>query len=165
MFKPLIFKPSIFKPLVIVSLWLPLAAQADIKMLQAGEQAGCQLVAEDVCKTTASAAQQACLERHQQAAAEAGADAVLLGERDESTVRRPSLTGAKNVTTTRIAAQYYDCGLQQAAFKQAVQSAVAEPAAQLSIEQRLVRLQKLKDKGLISADEYQQKRQQILDQL
>lgn len=153
-----------FKPLIFASLFLPLAAQADIKNLQAGDETSCQMVAQETCKTSSREPVEMCLEWHQEKAVEAGADSLLIGDREESSVRRPSLTGAKTVVTTKIAAAYYDCGLKQAELQQAVKT-VVNKAPQLTIEQRLIRLNTLKEKGLITQGEYDQKRQQILGEL
>ncbi|WP_419811381.1 SHOCT domain-containing protein [Bacterioplanoides sp.] len=158
-----------FKPLIFASLLLPLAAQADIKILQAGEAANCKLVKEEVCKTTSKKPDEACLEWHQEEADSSGADSLIIGATEQSSHRQPSLTGAKTITTTRIAATYFDCGLAQQAVQQAVNKAVQEGAVQQvttqTIESRLLRLNSLKEKGLITEDEYDQKRQQILDAL
>ena len=157
-----------FKPLIFASLLLPLAAQADIKILQPGEEANCQLIKEEVCKTTSKDPVKACDEWHQEEAEEQGADAFLMGTMEQSSHRQPSLTGAKTVKTTRITATYYHCGLAKQAVQKVVDEAVQEPAAQVetdSIESRLLRLNSLKEKGLITQEEYDQKRQQILDEL
>ena len=135
------------------------SAGSPVRTLAAGEEAGCEHLLHNECRTTSSKADEFCLAWHQDEARAAGADALMLGESDSSRQNKPSLVGMKTVVTTSIQADYYRCA-------KPAEQAVAAPAAKASgVEERLQVLESLKAKGLISADEYQQKRKEILADL
>ena len=159
------------KPLILASLFLPMMALADVKELQPGEEAACQLVVQETCKTTSREPAVACLEWHLETAEEEGADALVIRGSDERTQRLPSLSGGtRTVVNTRVKADYYNCGyakqeLMEAAKEAAQQVEKIAPVVTKSAEERLLQLNSLKEKGLITQDEYDQKRQEILSEL
>ena len=149
----------------LILLLSPVAALAadDVKLLEAGQASSCRLVKQDVCSSTSMDPDEECMGWHRRHAAEAKADAMVLGDRDESRRKRPSLSGMKTITTTRIHADYYDCGLKSETAGQSMHKQHTHGAGYF--EQRLKNLQQLKDKGLITEDEYQQKRKAIISEI
>ncbi len=149
---------------VIFAMALSAGAQAaqEVAIVPADKAAACRHIKHEVCTTTSMDPQKACHAWHQEHAAEAGADAVVMGKVDENRRKRPSLSGMKTVITTRMEADYYHCGFMPA---QPQGRPMHETGAGKTVEERLRRLDALKQKGLITGPEYQSKRQDILDDL
>ncbi|WP_430461746.1 SHOCT domain-containing protein [Thalassolituus sp. LLYu03] len=143
---------------------LPVLAQSPVRELKAGEEAGCQPVEQQVCSSTSMKPEDECFSWHSRMAKDAGADAFVVRETERSRKNKPSLTGMKTEVTTKISADYFRC--QQPAQVQPLPAAAPAPRGDFStVEKRLQVLESLKAKGLISADEYQQKRGDILNDL
>ncbi|WP_260997057.1 SHOCT domain-containing protein [Thalassolituus hydrocarboniclasticus] len=142
---------------------LPCFASAadNIRVLSAGEETGCTWLAQEQCSTEARLAAEECLNWHQTQAVAAGADALLMGDSEESRRKKPSLTGMKTVVATKVSADYYRCAAAAATAETVVKGAEGWS----TVEKRLLVLESLKAKGLISAEEYQAKRQDILKDL
>ncbi|WP_096085703.1 SHOCT domain-containing protein [Agaribacterium haliotis] len=124
--------------------------------------AECQLLASESCETQKQDADKKCNKVHRKQAQEAGANTIVIGERSVKTSRRPFYDGSyKTIKKTSIAASYYHCEVEQATPAKTSGNMKSKGSA----EERLLRLNSLKEKGLISEKEYQDKRQQILDEL
>ncbi len=146
---------------LVLALSLPgIGWAAEVRELAAGAESGCERLAQEVCSTTSLQPVEACARWHQEQALAAGADAYVVRDTQESRRMQPSLSGTKTITTTRISADYYRCAAP-------VSSVTDTPAAPgwSTVEKRLQVLESLKSKGLISAEEYQQKRAAILADL
>jgi len=148
---------------MMLALLLPLSGYAadKIRVLAEGEEASCELVSKQVCSTTSMNPEEECLARHKMQAADAGADALLIRGLEDSRRNKPSLTGMKTVVTTKVSADYYRC----AAAATAAETVVKDSEGWSTVEKRLLVLESLKSKGLISDAEYQLKRQDILKDL
>ena len=127
----------------------------------------CKLIKEADCTTAKREGLKVCTEKHLEGANRLQADTLLLGEVKEMEHRKPSLTGAKKVRLTQVQAYYYQCETAQEKANTPMSSPAMKgiaPAAK-SIEDRLVQLNSLKDKGLITQEEYKSKRTEILNEL
>ncbi|MGB1090860.1 MAG: SHOCT domain-containing protein [Oceanobacter sp.] len=139
------------------------ASDFDIQNLEQAQLANCTKLASDECDSESSDAEAVCLAELQQKAIKAKADALFISGQESFTQRRPTLVGGvKKVTRLKMQADYYDCGYAAKSAKSA--GSVDVPAWQ-QVEGRLKNLESLKSKGLISAEEYDQKRQDILNDL
>ena len=148
-------------PALVLALSLPgIAWAAEVRELAAGAESGCERLAQEVCSTTSLQPAEACTRWHQEQAQAVGADAFVVRDTQESRRMQPSLSGTKMVVTTRMTADYYRCASPATA---AAEAPVAPGWS--TVEKRLQVLESLKSKGLISADEYQQKRAAILADL
>ncbi|MBM94848.1 MAG: hypothetical protein CMI09_03220 [Oceanospirillaceae bacterium] len=150
-----------------LTLLLPLFAQAEVQLVEAGAVGQCKKLDHQVCTSTKTDADEVCLERHKESAAEVGADAIVVIQKEETRQRRPSLTGTKTVIKTDITADYFDCGLPEAPVESVSQKVANQVVIRdlYTIEDRLNVLETLKAKGLVSDEEYNQKRQDILSDL
>jgi len=150
-----------------LTLLLPLLVQAEIRLVEASAVGQCKKMDHQVCTTTKPDADAVCLERHKEEAAEVGADAIVVVQKEETKQRRPSFTGSKTVIKTDITADYFDCGYSDVPVKSVSQKAINQAVIRdlYTIEERLKVLETLKSKGLISEKEYRQKRQAILTDL
>jgi hypothetical protein len=148
---------------MMLALLLPLSGYAadKIRVLAEGEEASCELVSQQVCSTTSMNPADKCLAWHTKQAADAGADALLIRGSEDSRRNKPSLTGMKTVVTTKVSADYYRC----AAAVSVAETVVKDSEGWSTVEKRLLVLESLKSKGLISDTEYQLKRQDILKDL
>jgi hypothetical protein len=156
--------------LLVLSLLAPALVLADdARVIPAEDAAACRLLAKQECKTNEDKGLAHCQQWHQHQARKQNADAVVLADADTFIRKRPSLNGVKTVTTTIVPAAYYYCGFEPLTRRKGEGKEAVAPVSGTEhhnrFEQRLLTLQKLKDKGLISAEEYAQKRQQILDEL
>lgn len=148
-------------PALVLALSVPVIGwAAEVRELTAGAESGCERLAQEVCSTTSLQPAEACARWHQEQALAAGADAFVVRDTQTSRRMQPSLSGTKTITTTRISADYYRCA---AAAETAAEA--SEAADWSTVEKRLQVLESLKSKGLISAEEYQQKRAAILADL
>ena len=148
---------------MMLALLLPLSGYAADKarVLAEGDEASCELVSQQVCSTTSMNPAEECLAWHTKQAADAGADALLIRGSEDSRRNKPSLTGMKTVVTTKVSADYYRC----AAAVSVAETVVKDSEGWSTVEKRLLVLESLKSKGLISDTEYQLKRQDILKDL
>lgn len=148
---------------VSVFLLLPLHVQADsnVRVLNVAETKACKPVDRQACTTTQSNAAETCLAWHMEAAEKADADGILLGQTEQTKQRKPSLSGPKTIVKTTVNADYYQCGFATADTG----SASSAAPAWSSVEKRLETLESLKQKGLVTEEEYQSKRQDILKDL
>ncbi len=148
---------------MMLALLLPLSGYAadKIRVLAEGEEASCELVSQQLCSTTSMNPAEECLAWHKKQAADAGADALLIRGSEDSRRNKPSLTGMKTVVTTKVSADYYRC----AAAVSVAEIVVKDSEGWSTVEKRLLVLESLKSKGLISDTEYQLKRQDILKDL
>ena len=148
---------------MMLALLLPLSGYAADKarVLAEGDEASCELVSQQVCSTTSMNPAEECLAWHKKQAADAGADALLIRGSEDSRRNKPSLTGMKTVVTTKVSADYYRC----AAAVSVAETVVKDSEGWSTVEKRLLVLESLKSKGLISDTEYQLKRQDILKDL
>lgn len=148
---------------MMLALLLPLSGYAadKIRVLAVGDEASCELVSQQVCSTTSMNPAEECLAWHKKQAADAGADALLIRGSEDSRRNKPSLTGMKTVVTTKVSADYYRC----AAAVSVAETVVKDSEGWSTVEKRLLVLESLKSKGLISVEEYQLKRQDILKDL
>jgi hypothetical protein len=148
---------------MMLALLLPLSGYAadKIRVLAVGDEASCELVSQQVCSTTSMNPAEECLAWHKKQAADAGADALLIRGSEDSRRNKPSLTGMKTVVTTKVSADYYRC----AAAVSVAETVVKDSEGWSTVEKRLLVLESLKSKGLISDTEYQLKRQDILKDL
>lgn len=148
---------------MMLALLLPLSGYAadKIRVLAEGDEASCEMVSQQVCSTTSMNPAEECLAWHKKQAADAGADALLIRGSEDSRRNKPSLTGMKTVVTTKVSADYYRC----AAAVSVAETVVKDSEGWSTVEKRLLVLESLKSKGLISDTEYQLKRQDILKDL
>ena len=148
---------------MMLALLLPLSGYAADKtrVLAEGDEASCELVSQQVCSTTSMNPAEECLAWHKKQAADAGADALLIRGSEDSRRNKPSLTGMKTVVTTKVSADYYRC----TAAVSVAETVVKDSEGWSTVEKRLLVLESLKSKGLISDTEYQLKRQDILKDL
>ncbi len=148
---------------MMLALLLPLSGYAadKIRVLAEGDEASCELVSQQVCSTTSMNPAEECLAWHKKQAADAGADALLIRGSEDSRRNKPSLTGMKTVVTTKVSADYFRC----AAAVSVAETVVKDSEGWSTVEKRLLVLESLKSKGLISDTEYQLKRQDILKDL
>ena len=137
------------------------------QLVESIDESQCKLIKEADCTTAKREGLKACTEKHLESANRLQADSLLLGEVKEMEHRKPSLTGAKKVRLTQVQAYYYQCETAQEKANTPMSSPAMKgiaPAAK-SIEDRLVQLNSLKDKGLITQEEYESKRTEILNEL
>jgi len=119
--------------------------------------ASCTKITEATCWTQKSDADEHCRGELATQAEEQGADTLVVTDIEQNDLRKPSLAGGmKTVTKTRMTADLYRCG-------QAVKEVVSDEAE--TIESRLIKLKNLRDKSLISEQEYADLRQKILDEI
>lgn len=145
----------------VILLFPVLGQAAGARLVDVSEVGQCKKLGQQVCTTTKSDADTVCLAMHQEEAANVNADAIVLVEQEQVKQRRPSLMGNKTVIKTDITADYYDCGFPEpiAPVKRTVNRDLYD------IEERLEVLESLKSKGLVTEQEYNQKRQDILSDL
>ncbi|MBQ0782005.1 MAG: hypothetical protein KBT79_14425, partial [Thalassolituus oleivorans] len=113
-----------------------------------------------------------CEERHRQNALAEGGNTVVIKGTISSETRRPRVDGRYVIIEkTDMAADYYLCDDFVADDVVAEQENSSDPMravapmVELSIEERLITLEALNKKGLITADEYKAKRADILNDL
>ena len=92
------------------------------------------------------------------------AASVYLAEKAEQAPQETPTSAAMQAEAARMARERREMRLELAKMRQEMKSSNGESSEQ-TIEQRLLTLQDLRDKELISAEEYQQKREQILGEI
>ena len=120
---------------------------------------GCEKLTSVTCSVQSRNGEEQCQAQLAGEAEKAGADSILITDTESNTLRKPSLSGVKTVTSTQMSADLYRCQAPVAAVP------VAEKTAEKTVEERLLRLQDLYSKKLISDEEYQAQRQRILNDL
>ena len=152
---------------MMLALLLPLSGYAadKIRVLAEGDESSCELVSQQVCSTTSMNPAEECLAWHKKQATDAGADALLIRGSEDSRRNKPSLTGMKTVVTTKVSADYYRCAAAVSVAETVAETVVKDSEGWSTVEKRLLVLESLKSKGLISDTEYQLKRQDILKDL
>ena len=132
-----------------------------VDVVESIDPAKCVLVTKESCTSSKSDSLKACTEIHVEKAENLDADTIIITNSKTSKHRKPSLTGGmKTVTITEVSANYYTCKETSAP----VVNATPRPSEK-SIEERLNILKQLKDKTLISAEEYKKKKSEILQEL
>jgi len=146
---------------------LSLAHAADsVVIVSSIDESQCKLAGEEVCETQKSQEAKAkakCNKWHTKKARDLGANSIVITNRSVSESRRPLYDGRyKTIKNTSISASYYTCSAQYTATQ------VPKPPMEQqdnTIELRLIKLESLKEKGLITEKEYQAKRAEILEDL
>ncbi|WP_369857140.1 hypothetical protein [Candidatus Thalassolituus haligoni] len=125
------------------------------------DEQSCRMVKQEMCSTTSRDGVAHCRQEHLKSAAQFGANRVVIGTTDQSDHKKRMANGLyTSVTKTRMKARYFACDET---------SRVRQPAAVQgggkSIEERLLRLESLRQKHLLTEPEYTAKRAAILDDL
>ncbi len=92
------------------------------------------------------------------------AASVYLAEKAEQTPQETVINEAVQAEAARLARERREMRLELAKMRKEMKSSSGDNSAR-TIKQRLITLQELRDKELISAEEYQQKREQILGEI
>ena len=92
------------------------------------------------------------------------AAAVYLAEKKAQEPQEPVTSAAMQAEAARMARERREMRLELAKMRKEMQSSNGDDSSQ-TIEQRLMTLQELRDKELISAEEYERKREQILGEI
>ena len=92
------------------------------------------------------------------------AASVYLAQKAEQATQEPVTSEAMQAEAARMARERREMRLELAKMRKEMKSSNGGSSPQ-TIEQRLLTLQELRDKELISAEEYQQKREQILGEI
>ena len=92
------------------------------------------------------------------------AASVYLAEKKERQPQEPVTSEAMQAEAARMARERREMRLELAKMRKEMKSSTGGKSAQ-TIEQRLITLQELRDKELISAEEYEQKREQLLGEI
>ena len=141
-------------------------AASDVNLAGEIDPEHCQLVKEERCSTQKSDGVSVCEKRLKEEADELNANTLVLGEIEQTVQRKPSLNGVKTVTITSVNAAIYRCPVaSDAPQSREYHPAPVERPMEKSVEERLIQLNGLKEKGLISDEEYQSKRAEILEEL
>ena len=90
---------------------------------------------------------------------------VYLAEKAQQTPQDSASSAAMQADAAKLARERREMRLEMAKMRKEMQSSPGGNNAGQTIEQRLMTLKELRDKELISADEYQQKREQILGEI
>lgn len=146
-----------------------------VSLIEGAIPAECEQLKTASCSTIKSNAIKACTKVHKEQADALGANRIKLlsNQVTSQKQRKPSLTGAKMVTLTTVPAEYFLCAKPKMtppikSMPPAPGKRITPPQKQKptnSIEARLIQLNQLLEKGLITKEEYQAKRKDILDSL
>lgn len=146
--------------LTILLVLSGLTHAGDITISQSIDESDCTLIGQDICKTQKKDAMSKCEDWHKETAQEQGANTVVITDTTDTESRRPFFDGSvKTIKWTHIAAKYYSCA-KQASFKPTEEKTPAN-----KFEQRLMTLEALYKKRLITDEEYKRKRAEILRDL
>lgn len=147
--------------LAAASAWVT----ADVAVVASVDETVCEKVATEICETHKKDAEKKCHKWHREKAEELGGNRVVMTDSSYSESKRPMFDGRfKTIRNTSITADYFACATAVAEEKAEMSGETVEAVNQ-SIEQRLKTLQNLLDKGLITEQEYQAKREEILSEL
>ena len=89
---------------------------------------------------------------------------VYLAEKAEQAPQEPVTSAAMQAEAAKMARERREMRLELAKMRKEMKSSTGDNSTQ-TIEQRLLTLQELRDKELISAEEYEQKREQLLGEI
>ena len=89
---------------------------------------------------------------------------MYLAEKKEQAPQETVTSAAIQAEAARMARERREMRLELAKMRKEMKSSTGGKSAQ-TIEQRLTTLQELRDKELISAEEYEQKREQLLGEI
>ena len=147
--------------LLPLTLMFSTAATAKPAVTLAGvdDVLNCTLIKETDCTSKKMEGLAACKKNLKKETVELDGDTLVITGTEQTEQRKPSLTGVKTVTKTKVTAGIYRCKAEENAVPE------KKARAEQSVENRLTRLNKLKEKGLISEEEYLTKRAEILDDL
>lgn len=156
-------------------LALPTSASPDVRITGKVDES-CTMIKEVDCTTHKRDGEKACEEKLKKMAKEEGADTLIIEAVEQTKQRKPSLSGVKTVTETSMSGTLYQChtgneishSRSKATDKSAPESSrkdTHKKSNDKTIEERLIQLNDLKEKGLITEDEYQAKRAEILGDL
>lgn len=155
--------PSIFIVFstAFISMLSTQALALKVDVVESVDLEKCVLVTKKSCTSSKSDSLKACTEVHTEKAEKLDADTIIITNSKTSKHRKPSLTGGmKTVKITEISANYYACKTSTTRARSTLKS-----NSEKTIEERLNTLNNLKEKKLISAEEYSKKRQDILNDL
>lgn len=146
--------------LTILLILSGLAHADDITISQSVDESDCTLIGQDICKTRKKDAMSKCEDWHKEKAKEKGANTFVITDTTQTVTRRPFYDGSVDkITWTQIAAKYYSCE------KNASTNSSEEKAPSNKFGQRLMTLEALYKKRLITDEEYKKKRAEILRDL
>ncbi len=174
-------KPAALLYALPLSMLLVLPASASPEVRITGKvNESCTMIKEVDCTSHKREGEKACEERLKKLAKEEGADTLIIEAVEQTKQRKPSLSGVKTVTETSMSGKLYQCHTgneishsrrnasdqtgQDSASKEAMGNSHKKHSGK-TIEERLIQLNALKEKGLITEDEYQSKRTEILGDL
>ena len=89
---------------------------------------------------------------------------MYLAEKAEQAPQEPVTSAAMQAEAARMARERREMRLELARMRKEMRTSTGDNSTQ-TIEQRLLTLQELRDKELISAEEYEQKREQLLGEI
>ncbi|SMF31621.1 Short C-terminal domain-containing protein [Alteromonadaceae bacterium Bs31] len=160
--------------LVIVFAFSAAHSQSDIAIVESIDDTRCTYKAQHTCTTQKKKkTHEKCDTWHIDKARDVGANTILITDESSTESRRPHYDGTyKTIRTTNIVASYYLCSgklteenAPALTEEPPVSSAPKSTTPPASIEERLIRLQSLYKKGLITEAEYKHKRSAILSEL
>jgi len=143
-------------PLFGVLIGLSMMVQAQPEFVEVVAES-CELVGAAECHEKGYTGLEKCREALSGDAGKAGADTVHILATDQYKTRKPSLSGGMQVTdNTKMKAELYLCS------SGSKELGAESDARSMSVEERLLRLNALKEKSLITEGEYQAARKRIL---
>lgn len=152
-----------FCPPLVAALLLSPSVFADARLVDTIDKNHCTKLAEQTCSSQKAKEENAvakCQQWHLDKASEVGANRVLISDTLATEHRRPHFDGSIKTIVERVFnAEYYQC----ADTAPATAPQTGQPAR--TIAERLRVLESLREQQLITDQEYQQKRQAILDEL
>ncbi|MDP2506598.1 MULTISPECIES: hypothetical protein [unclassified Oceanobacter] len=150
---------------VLLGVSASVTAQA-VEIKKSVDEQRCRMVKQSTCINNGRNGIQHCQQEHRQSAAEFGADQIVITSTNQSDHRKRMATGNyKNFTKTKMTARYYVCDDRIQQHQNMQREVVVPPAQGKTVEERLLRLQTLREKNLLSEQEYRTKRAEILSEL
>jgi len=145
-------------PLFFILAGLSMTVQAQPEFVEVVADS-CEMVVKAECHAKGYSGTEECREQFAEEAESEGADTILVTSQDQYKTRKPSLSGGMQVIdNTKMKADLYRCN-------EVVAASPEVKAQALSVEERLLRLNELRNKELISDDEYRAGRERILNDL
>jgi hypothetical protein len=146
--------------LTILLVLSGLAHADDVTISQSVDESDCTLIRQDICKTRKKDAMSKCEDWHKENAKEKGANTIVITDTTHTEARRPFYDGSVDkIKWTHIAAKYYSCE-NHASTKSSEEKTQSD-----KFEERLMTLEALYKKRLITDEEYKSKRVEILRDL
>jgi len=150
-------KRTLKSPLFCILAGLSMTVHAQPEFVEAVADT-CEMVSNTECHAKGYRGESECHEQFAKKAEGDGADTILVTSQDQYKTRKPSLSGGMQVTdNTKMKADLYRCNEVAASPELKAQA--------LTVEERLLQLNELREKELISADEYRTGRERILNDL